>query len=142
MVAFVYKIGKTNVYATSMMELRHSELIRLGPDLVICLHDDDLLPDLSHIKVLKLYWPDMDIPNMSVKDWYEILREITRYDKVLIMCLGGLGRTGTALAILGSLSGAISGDPIRWVRENYSPMAIETPSQERYIMAMTNISPI
>lgn len=45
---------------------------------------------------------------------------------------GGYGRTGTALACLAVLDGVPNGEAVAYVREHYSPRAVETPWQSRY----------
>ena len=46
---------------------------------------------------------------------------------------GGKGRTGTALACLAVLDGVAPGDAVAYVRAGYSPRAVETPWQRRYV---------
>ena len=50
-----------------------------------------------------------------------------------IGCKAGLGRTGTAMACLAILAGAVEGDPVAWLRAAYHPEAIETPAQEAFV---------
>ena len=49
------------------------------------------------------------------------------------MCGSGVGRTGTALALLTVFDGLSAEEGIRWVRENYHPRAVETPWQRRWL---------
>jgi protein-tyrosine phosphatase len=66
----------------------------------------------------------------------EALREAwTRADteRVEVACLGGHGRTGTALACIAVLDGVPSGDAVAYVREHYDPHAVETPWQRRFV---------
>ena len=58
-------------------------------------------------------------------------------DRVEIACLGGRGRTGTALACLAVLDGVPSPDAVAYVREHYSPRAVETPWQRRFVRVFT-----
>ncbi|TLW93271.1 protein tyrosine phosphatase [Saccharomonospora piscinae] len=48
-------------------------------------------------------------------------------------CHGGLGRTGTAIACLATLSGLSPRAAVRWTRENYHRSAVEVPWQRRYV---------
>ena len=48
-------------------------------------------------------------------------------------CLGGHGRTGTALACLAALTGVLPAQAVSWVRQHYCPMAVETPAQEDFV---------
>ncbi|NBQ75621.1 MAG: phosphatase [Acetobacteraceae bacterium] len=50
-----------------------------------------------------------------------------------IGCKAGLGRTGTAMACLAIMAGAVEGDPVAWLRTAYNPEAIETPAQENFV---------
>ncbi len=50
-----------------------------------------------------------------------------------IGCKAGLGRTGTAMACLAILAGAVEGDPVAWLRARYHSGAIETPAQEDFV---------
>jgi hypothetical protein len=50
-----------------------------------------------------------------------------------IGCKAGLGRTGTAMACLAILAGAVEGDPVTWLRAVYNAEAIETPAQEDFV---------
>ena len=50
-----------------------------------------------------------------------------------IGCKAGLGRTGTAMACLALMAGAVEGDPVAWLRAAYNPEAIETPEQEDFV---------
>jgi protein-tyrosine phosphatase len=54
-------------------------------------------------------------------------------ERVEIACLGGRGRTGTALACAAVLDGVPAGDAVRYVRTHYSPRAVETMWQRRYV---------
>jgi protein-tyrosine phosphatase len=52
---------------------------------------------------------------------------------VEIACMGGRGRTGTALACLAVLDGVHPDVAVAYVRERYSPKAVETPWQKKYV---------
>jgi protein-tyrosine phosphatase len=54
-------------------------------------------------------------------------------ERVELGCLGGHGRTGTALAALAVLTGHPAADAVAWTRTTYCPKAIETPAQESLI---------
>ena len=55
-------------------------------------------------------------------------------------CLGGHGRTGTALACLAILTGHPAADAVAWVRANYCPEAVETVGQEAFITTLRLLS--
>ena len=82
-----------------------------------------------------LRWPDFSLPadrdelRMVLADALE--RAATQ--RVEFACAGGQGRTGTALACLAILDGVASADAVSFVREHYSPRAVETPGQRRFV---------
>jgi protein-tyrosine phosphatase len=59
--------------------------------------------------------------------------------KIIINCMGGKGRTGTALAALWMAANKLSGvfieavDAIELVRKNHCKSAVETKEQETYL---------
>lgn len=53
--------------------------------------------------------------------------------RVEIVCSGGRGRTGTAIACIAQLGGVTAEDAITWTRANYGPYAVETPWQRQYV---------
>ena len=54
-------------------------------------------------------------------------------ERVEVACLGGRGRTGTALACIAILDGVPAADAVAFVRRNYLSGAVETPWQRRYV---------
>ena len=54
--------------------------------------------------------------------------------RVYIGCMGGWGRTGLVLALLAKVIDP-DGDPVKRVRTEYSPRAVETAAQKAYIGA-------
>ncbi len=54
---------------------------------------------------------------------------------VEVGCLGGHGRTGTALACLAVLTGTPANEAVAWVRANYCAHAVETEAQEALVAA-------
>jgi hypothetical protein len=80
-------------------------------------------------------WPDFRLPS-DREDARRALQEAwTRADhqRVEIACAGGRGRTGTALACLAVLDGVHPDAAVAYVREHYSPKAVETPWQRKYV---------
>jgi len=96
-------------------------------------------------RFVSIEWPDGGVPILGTYFWDALLQDIEDLAKVegeldlLVMCLGGHGRTGTALAILCSLWNLIpmDEDPVLWVRERYCRNAVETEKQLDYIERMT-----
>ncbi|NBE79669.1 protein-tyrosine phosphatase family protein [Micromonospora rubida] len=84
----------------------------------------------------RIRWPDFRVP-LDRADALDALREALRRshagERVEAACLGGLGRTGTALAALAVLDGLPADRAVSWVREHYHPQAVETPGQRRWV---------
>jgi hypothetical protein len=82
-----------------------------------------------------LRWPDFRLPSDRT-DAADALREAwTRAEtgRVEIVCGGGYGRTGTALACLAVLDGVPGPEAVAYVRQHYAKRAVETPWQRRYV---------
>jgi hypothetical protein len=86
-----------------------------------------------------LDWPDFGVPDdpaLVVTALRSLLDRARRGEQVEVGCLGGHGRTGTALACLAVLAGHPPADAVAWVRANYCPAAVETAEQEAFIAAL------
>jgi protein-tyrosine phosphatase family protein len=99
------------------------------------------IPELES-PTLMIDWPDMHIPALDASQWHVIVKVLKeRYSKrgVYVACAMGHGRTGTALAILGSLLGAIpKGEcPVTYLRENYCEDMVESQDQLKYVAEIT-----
>lgn len=80
-------------------------------------------------------WPDFGLPSDRAATG-EALREAWRRadsERVEVACLGGQGRTGTALACLAVLDGVPAEEAVAYVRAHYLPGAVETPGQRRFV---------
>jgi hypothetical protein len=81
-------------------------------------------------------WPDFWVPRDRA-DALDALREGHRRaragERVEVICRGGIGRTGTALAALAVLDGLSPDQAVTWVRAGYHPRAVETPWQRRWL---------
>lgn len=99
------------------------------PDFGVYLYDG-WAPGWAHRMV---EWPDFGLPRdegtlMSALE--EALNRARSGEEVEIACLGGHGRTGTALGVLAVLAGLPKEqDPVTWVKTNYCIDAVETPEQ-------------
>lgn len=86
-------------------------------------------------------WPDGGLPPVSAGFWYKLTETLKTevVGDVGVYCFGGHGRTGTALAILAALSGAVpkGEDPVQWLRDRYCKEVVETRSQCSYIEMVT-----
>lgn len=95
--------------------------------------DDRWQPPWHHKHV---DWPDFGVPADPERlrsALAEVLERARRGETVEIGCLGGHGRTGTALACLAVLAGTPPEDAVAWVRSNYCEKAVETDAQERLV---------
>lgn len=83
-----------------------------------------------------LDWPDFGVPDDPapvVAALRSLLDRARAGDRVEVGCLGGHGRTGTALAGLAVLGGHSADDAVAWVRANYCVKAVETAEQEAFV---------
>jgi hypothetical protein len=80
-------------------------------------------------------WPDFGLPADRAAFRAALAEALTRAgtERVELACGGGHGRTGTALACLAVLDGVPAEHAVRFVRERYSPRAVETPWQRRFV---------
>ena len=83
-----------------------------------------------------LDWPDFGVPDdldAFRRALTDLLDRARKGERVEVGCLGGHGRTGTALACLAVLTGTPANDAVAWVRANYCYKAVETDSQEQLV---------
>jgi Protein-tyrosine phosphatase len=87
-----------------------------------------------------LTWPDMGVPadgDAAAAALRDLLARARAGQNVELGCIGGHGRTGTALACLAVLTGLDPSEAVRWVRASYCPQAIENVPQEVFVAAFT-----
>jgi protein-tyrosine phosphatase len=80
-------------------------------------------------------WPDMWLP-ADRAEAADAIREAWQrcaVERVEVACHGGQGRTGTVLACIAVLDGVPAREAVRFVRDNYSPRAVETPWQRWFV---------
>jgi hypothetical protein len=152
----VFKIGKATVKAGAASEMGlytrpwRFLVVCAGPELaplpLIKMNDEAraLMPasfvNRANVPWVSLCWTDGGVPVLEREDWESLVAVISEIDgDVGVYCMGGHGRTGTALSILGALSGAIpeKADPVQWVRTRYCRCAVEWDSQLDYVERMT-----
>lgn len=82
-----------------------------------------------------LRWVDFGVPDAAelrvALDG--VLDRARRGERVEVGCLGGHGRTGTALACLAVLTGTPSAEAVAWVRAVYCEKAVETDEQREFV---------
>lgn len=85
-------------------------------------------------------WPDYGIVDLPLQFWLDLIGYIEKNKfKLLVFCVGGHGRTGTALACLLVAGLGWKGDKAtKWVKKNYCSRAIESKSQENYILDISD----
>lgn len=64
----------------------------------------------------------------------EALRLLANGESVYCGCMGGIGRTGTFLAVLAKACGIRK--PVDYIRNTYYAYAVETPAQEEFIAGL------
>ena len=86
-----------------------------------------------------LRWPDFWLPSDRRQARTDLREawERAASQRVEIACAGGRGRTGTALACLAIIDGVPAHQAVAFVRRHYSPHAVETPWQKRYVTRFT-----
>jgi protein-tyrosine phosphatase len=98
--------------------------------------DDKWQPPWTHDH---LDWPDFGVPDDAtqvVASLRFVLERAGAGERVELGCLGGHGRTGTALACLAILTGHPRGEAVGWVRSNYCADAVETAEQELFVVEL------
>ncbi len=86
-----------------------------------------------------LDWPDFGVPGdpaLVLTVLRSVLDRARTGEQVEVGCLGGHGRTGTALACLAVLTGHPATDAVARVRASYCPKAVETANQEAFITSL------
>lgn len=92
-------------------------------------------PQLADWEYRWIRWPDFRLP-ASTEDLVAALREAherARTERVEVACGGGVGRTGSALAVLAAMSGVPPNDAVGWIRAHYHRRAVETRRQRRWV---------
>jgi protein-tyrosine phosphatase len=81
-------------------------------------------------------WPDYGLPSdpvamrgALVEAWERANRE-----RVEVGCMGGRGRTGTALACMAVLDGVPADQAVEYVRRHYHSDAVETAEQCQFVV--------
>jgi protein-tyrosine phosphatase len=100
------------------------------------------LPEPPPWPVRLVRWPDFLLP-LDRADAADAFREAlvrSASERVEVGCPGGVGRTGTALAILAVLDGLAPEEAVALVRAAVHPKAVETPWQHRYVRSFAGRS--
>ena len=80
-------------------------------------------------------WPDFGLPadRAAAREAFAEAWERSAAERVEVACMGGLGRTGTALACIAVLDGVPALEAVDYVRAHYNPRAVETQGQRRFV---------
>lgn len=81
-------------------------------------------------------WPDYGSPKFPVAAAHSIVDAFQKAKEGLwveVGCIGGHGRTGTALACMAVLAGVKPKNAVKWVKKNYCSHAVESSVQEWYV---------
>jgi hypothetical protein len=81
-------------------------------------------------------WPDFGLPANPAVLRENLIEALARCatERVEVGCMGGRGRTGTALACLAVLDGVRAADAVAYVRQHYSLDAVETMEQASFVV--------
>lgn len=143
----VFKHGKATIWAGSLYEARErvwSLRICLGVETaferaspVANAAATELLGDVPKIvePVLFIPWPDREAPVVGYEFWAWLAdRLATIPGDVCVHCMGGHGRTGTALAALALVTGQCEPTQIvNFVRKRHCGQAVESTAQLSYL---------
>lgn len=90
-------------------------------------------------KEIVLDWPDYGVVYFPLDFWLELTEVIKKNGgKGLFFCIGGHGRTGTAIAaMMITYLGWDAWRAIDWIRKNYCIEAIESKEQENYLVRLS-----
>lgn len=98
------------------------------------------LNELVHMpEIVRLMWDDYDIPPVGLDFWLAMLPLLGGH--VTITCIGGHGRSGTAVAALLVADGWDAQKAIDHVRQTHCELAIETRDQEDYVLSLRKAQP-
>jgi protein-tyrosine phosphatase len=133
------RVGEHEVMAAGLMHVEPADLD--GADLVVALvepHEDRRGLLANHPNVHWASIPDFTAPEPA---WLRqqaavVTAALERGERVLVLCLGGHGRTGTFLAALIALAERDVGDAVAAVRERHCDYAVETSEQQASVRAL------
>lgn len=160
----IFKVGKSTIYGGRSRDVfnnveKFKLIIFCSPDHLSTLGEGPVeaseaaqlllsseVLDVQPYPVLRINWEDMGVPDqLSRKWWVNLLKDIRKLEgNVAVCCMGGHGRTGTALSCLAGLTSLVprNGDPVAFIRSKYCDNAVETMEQNRYISRITERSVI
>lgn len=89
-------------------------------------------------EIVYISWPDNRLPQRPQRAIEQLSQLLGRAasERVEITCGGGVGRTGTALAMLAVISGMDAADAIAFVQQHYNPESVSSHAQRGFLMDM------
>ncbi|GAB1824047.1 protein-tyrosine phosphatase family protein [Herbidospora sp. RD11066] len=81
-------------------------------------------------------WPDFWLPadsGAAVRAIHGLYERARGGEDVEVACRAGVGRTGTVIACLATLTGLSSREAIAWTRAHHHRRAVETPWQRLWV---------
>jgi protein-tyrosine phosphatase len=80
-------------------------------------------------------WADYGLPSdpLALREALVDAWERAERERVEVGCMGGRGRTGTALACIAVLDGVPADQAVEYVRRHYHPDAVETVEQRQFV---------
>jgi len=121
-------------------------LIEAGVSTIACLLEEHEMPrelgaayEATALEVVHFSIPDFGAPpdTLALSVFLDdLLRRLRNRETVYLHCFAGLGRTGTVLACLLKVAGAVD-DPVPLVRAVYDPRALESEAQQRFARAFS-----
>src|SRR3989304_150587 len=93
---------------------------------------ESLTPLIEGRDIMSLRWSDGHAPTVRPGFWIKLIETLSQPgDHIVFTCVGGHGRTGTALAgVLIEYGGMSAEDAVEFVRTKYCDQAIESKEQE------------
>lgn len=90
---------------------------------------------LRQLDVIDISWRDGSAPPVPAMFWRELLNLArTKYENLVCFCVGGHGRTGTALSALRMVSERETAvEAVEFVRRNHCDESVETFPQAQYL---------
>jgi hypothetical protein len=117
--------------------LRHGDVPGDDPELGVYLLGSP--PPETAWPALWIRWPDFRLPTdrEAALATLGLAHERAATERVELACGGGVGRTGTALAVLAVRSGVDPAEAVTWARRHHHRRAVETPWQRRWVEGLS-----
>lgn len=97
----------------------------------VAVRAERIKPGQAHLHLPIRDFATPDDPYAVEDAIFDTFRAALSGKDVYVGCMGGIGRTGLFLALLAKTAGIP--EPVKWVRANYNPLAVETNHQAKYV---------